>query len=422
MGERNLSDEELAAAQHAAVAAEVLRPESAPVGPGQTRDALRGDGVRPAQPRDARPGRVESYDVADFPVPNGREEEWRFTPLRRMRGLHKGDVEADGTVLVEVEATATVGVETVDRDDPRLGRAYVPTDRVSAQAYTGFTRATVVSVPAEAKPDRPIVVNQRGKGGTAFGHLQIEVGELAEAIVVLDHSGSVSFADNVEYILGDGASLYVVSVQDWDDDTVHASHHHARLGRDARFRSFVVTLGGDLVRLCPSVRYEGPGGDAELLGLFFVDAPQHLEHRLVVDHAVENCRSRVNYKGALQGKGAQSVWVGDVIIRPNAVGTDTYESNRNLQMTDGARAISVPNLEIEIGDVSQAGHASATGRFDEDQLFYLMSRGIPDVEARKLVVRGFFGELIQQLEIPELRDRVTAEIEQELEQIKEEER
>ncbi|HWJ85289.1 MAG TPA: SufD family Fe-S cluster assembly protein, partial [Cellulomonas sp.] len=136
--------------------------------------------------------------------------------------------------------------------------------------------------------------------------------------------------------------------------------------------------------------------------------------RLFVDHAVPNCKSRVTYKGALQGEGAHTVWVGDVLIRKEAEGTDTYELNRNLVLTDGARADSVPNLEIETGLIEGAGHASATGRFDDEQLFYLRSRGIPETDARRLVVRGFFAELIHQIGVPEIEERLISAIEAEL--------
>jgi Fe-S cluster assembly protein SufD len=188
-----------------------------------------------------------------------------------------------------------------------------------------------------------------------------------------------------------------------------------RVGRDARVRSMDVTLGGDLVRLVKTVEYAGTGGDAELLGLYFADAAQHLEHRLFIDHAVPNCRSRVTYKGALQGDSAHTVWVGDVMIRAAATGTDTYELNRNLLLTPEARADSVPNLEIETGEIVGAGHASATGRFDDEQLFYLQSRGIPADEARRMVVRGFFADVLQQIGVPALEERLLAAVEAELE-------
>jgi len=353
---------------------------------------------------------------AEFPVPTGREEEWRFTPLRRLRGLHGSAALLPAKVAVEVDAAPEVIDYRAERSDLDHGVPFEPVDRVSAQAFGSFQEATVVKVPAEAVASRPTVITVRGDdaSGAAFGHTVIDVGVNARAVVVLDHQGSAAYADNVEILLGDGAGLTLVSVQDWADDAVHLSHHQATLGKDARLQHTVVSLGGDVVRMAPAVRYAGPGGDAELLGVYFADAGQHLEHRLFVDHAQPDCRSRVDYKGALQGEAAHTVWIGDVLIRPEATGTDTYERNRNLLLTDAARADSVPNLEILTGEVVGAGHASTSGRPEAQHLFYLMARGIPEDEARRLVIRGFFGELIAKIAVPELRDRITAAIEAEL--------
>ncbi|MFE0351173.1 Fe-S cluster assembly protein SufD [Streptomyces griseoluteus] len=357
-----------------------------------------------------------SYDVADFPVPHGREEEWRFTPLERLRGLHDGTaVATDEGLKVVVEAPEGVTVENVGRDDARLGKAGTPVDRVAAQAYSAFEQASVVTVPKETVLTEPIRIAVHGEGGTAFGHQVIELGAFAEALVVIDHTGDAVLAANVDYVLGDGAKLTVVSVQDWDDKAVHVAQHNALVGRDASFKSVVVTFGGDVVRLHPRVSYAGPGGEAELFGLYFTDAGQHQEHRLLVDHNTPHCRSHVVYKGALQGEGAHAVWIGDVLIEAKAEGTDTYEMNRNLVLTDGSRVDSVPNLEIETGEIVGAGHASTTGRFDDEQLFYLMARGIPEHEARRLVVRGFFAELVQQIGVPDIEERLLVKIEEELE-------
>ncbi|MFF4485892.1 Fe-S cluster assembly protein SufD [Streptomyces sp. NPDC001544] len=357
-----------------------------------------------------------SFDVADFPVPHGREEEWRFTPLERLRGLHDGTAVATGDgVKVDVQAPEGVTVETVGRDDARLGRAGTPVDRVAAQAYSAFEKAGVVTVPKETVLTEPIRIAVHGQGGTAYGHQVVELGAFAEAVVVIDHTGDAVLAANVDYILGDGAKLTVVSVQDWDDKAVHVAQHNALVGRDASFKSVVVTFGGDVVRLHPRVEYAGTGGEAELYGLYFTDAGQHQEHRLLVDHNTPHCKSNVAYKGALQGDDAHAVWIGDVLIEAKAEGTDTYEMNRNLVLTDGARVDSVPNLEIETGEIVGAGHASATGRFDDEQLFYLMARGIPEHEARRLVVRGFFAELVQQIGVADIEERLLAKIEEELE-------
>ncbi len=367
-----------------------------------------------------------SYDPADFGVPGGREEEWRFTPLNRLRGLHTDAPPATtlgaAAVTVEVDPAPEVKTFSAERTVAHAGRTFVPADRVSARAYASFDEATVITVPAEADASRPTVVTVTGMkgegevgGGAGYGHLLVQAEPFSRAVVVLDHRGSATYADNVELVVGDGALLSVVSLADWADDTVHASYHYATLGRDARLRHTAVTLGGSVVRLGTEVRYDGPGGDAELTGLYFADAGQHLEHRLFVDHDVPHCRSRVTYKGALQGQDAHAVWIGDVLIRPEATGTDTYEYNRNLVLTDGTRVDSVPNLEILTGEIVGAGHASASGRLEDHHLFYLMARGIPFAEARRLVIRGFFGQLIGTIEVPELRERIAGAVEAELE-------
>ena len=363
-----------------------------------------------------------SFDVDAFEVPGGRDEIWRFTPLRRLRGLHDGSARANGSADITVSEQPGLRVEVVRRGDERLGQGGIPTDRVAAQAFSSFNSATLLTVVRDTQLSDPIeiAITGPGEGAVAYGHLQMRAEELAEAVVVIDQRGSGTYADNVEFVVGDAARLTVVWIADWADDVVHLSAQHARLGKDAVLRHVAVTLGGEVVRMSATVRFAAPGADAELLGLYFADDGQHLESRLLIDHAQPDCRSNVVYKGALQGDpesgkpDARTVWVGDVLIRAQATGTDTFESNRNLVLTDGARADSIPNLEIETGEIVGAGHASATGRFDDEQLFYLRSRGIPEKQARRLVVRGFFGEIISKIAVPQIRERLTAAIEHEL--------
>jgi Fe-S cluster assembly protein SufD len=360
-----------------------------------------------------------SVNPDDFAVPAGREEEWRFTPLNRLRGLHK-DAAFTGAVTVTVDAAPEVTVDKLDLSERgRLAPSvlpFLPMDRVSARAYAAAVSATVISVPKEAVASAPTYVRITGNGtdAAAAGHLIIDVQPYGRATVVIDQTGSATYADNVEIHVADGGDLTVVALADWAADTVQVAQHVATLGKDAHLRHFAVTLGGTLVRLSPTVRYAAPGGDAELFGITFADAGQHLESRLFVDHDTPNCRSRVGYKVALSGEGARTVWIGDVLIRPQATGTDTYEYNRNLVLTDGAHADSVPNLEILTGEVVGAGHASTSGRLDDEHLFYLQARGIPFEEARRLVIRGFFGELINRIGIPELEERIAGSIEAEL--------
>jgi Fe-S cluster assembly protein SufD len=360
------------------------------------------------------PERFVSRDPDAFEIPRGREEEWRFTPVRRLAELFQ-PFEPDDTFRLETDLPAGAELHIVGRDDPRFGSVLTPADRVSAVAMAHVQQIVLVTIAADAVLDRPVLLRSVGKPGRNYGHVVIDAGPHSSATIVMDHVGSVTVAANVEMRAGDGATLGVISVQDWEPDTVHLAAHAALVGRDATFRYSAVNLGGSIVRLNPTVRFAGPGGRAELLGVSFAGSGQHHEARLYIDHDRPDCTSDVLYKNALQGEGARTVWIGDVRIRPAATGTSTFELNRNLVLTDGARADSVPNLEIETGEIIGAGHASATGRFDDLQLFYLQSRGIPEAEARRLVVRGFFADVVGRIGVPDLEERLMTAIEARLE-------
>lgn len=353
--------------------------------------------------------RFTSREPADFPVPTGREEEWRFSPIRRLRALFQPQ-ESENTIEFQTEVPDGVTVRSVGRDHPLFYAALKPTDRTSALAAAGVDSAVLVTIAPDAVLDEPITLRASGKPGLNYGHLIIDAGRFSRATVVLDHVGEATLVANVETVLSDGAELTLISVQDWDPGTVHLAAHAASVGRDARYTHISVNLGGDLVRITPTVSFAGEGAQAALYGLSFAGDGQHQESRLYVDHSVPHCSSNVVYKSVLDGDSARTVWIGDVRIRPTAIGTSTYELNRNLLLTEGARADSVPNLEIETGEIAGAGHASATGRFDDLQLFYLQSRGIPADEARRLVVRGFFADVVDHITVPALHDRLMASI------------
>ena len=354
--------------------------------------------------------RFTSRDPAAFSIPSGREEAWRFTPTRDIRAMFE-PFDPTGALVGSVRAPQGVMAGPVPMTDPAVGQVLQPEDRISALAFAGAQQAFAVCIPAETELAEPVVLSGRGEAGSAYAHLVIEAGAYATGTVVIDYSGSVRVAENVEIVLGDGAQLQVVSVQDWDDDAVQIAAHSARVGRDAQLTHSVVNLGGRLVRISPTISFAGPGGSVKLSGISFAGAAQHFESRIYVDHSVPQCKSDVVYKNALSGATSRTVWIGDVRIRPAATGTETFELNRNLLLSDGARADSVPNLEIETGDIVSAGHASATGRFDDLQLFYLQSRGIPEHEARRLVVRGFFADVVHRIGLPELENRLMTEIE-----------
>ncbi|HZK32338.1 MAG TPA: Fe-S cluster assembly protein SufD [Corynebacterium sp.] len=363
-----------------------------------------------------------SFNVEDFEIPGGRDEVWRFIALRRIRGLHNGKFAPATAQEITVEADTNVTVETVAKDDERLGTAGAPVDRVAAQAWTSMESAQLVTVPANEQVTEPIQITITGKGDdvTSFGATSVQIGANAEATVVLSYLGSGTHADNVEFIIGDNARVNIITDANWETDAVHLSNQIIQVGRDATVRHNVITFGGQIVRIFPRVKYTAEGGNAELLGLYFADDGQYIENRLTVDHSEPNCRSRVLYKGALQADPdsdkpeARTCWVGDVLIRADAWNTDTYETNRNLVLSEGARADAIPNLEIETGEIAGAGHAATVGRFDDEEMFYLMSRGIPKEDARRMIIRGFFNEVIDKVPVESIREELEERVIEEL--------
>ncbi|GAA2084623.1 Fe-S cluster assembly protein SufD [Pseudolysinimonas kribbensis] len=364
-------------------------------------------------PVQTRSERFKSFEHADFAEVTGFEAEWKLTPVDRVRTLIDGELDGSPYPVLYPEVAGTT-VEWIDRTDTRIGSAGQPEERAAANAWTAFEKALHIGVQGEVADALTVTRAQLGDTPRA-AHVLITAAAQSRALVVLDSRGPAAVTENVEIILDEGADLTVVSLQEWDDDALHLSSQFARVGKDARLKHIVVSLGGAVVRVNPSTHLAGEGSEAELLGVYFADAHQHLEQRVYVHHDAPHSRSRVTYKGALNGDGARTVWVGDVLIGPRATGTDSYEQNRNLVLSEGTRADSIPNLEIETGDIVGAGHASATGRFDDEHLFYLQARGIPEDEARRLVVLGFLSEIVQRIGEPALEARLLEALVAELE-------
>lgn len=360
-------------------------------------------------PSDLAP-RLKGLKLDEISIPNGREEEWRFTPLKRIAKLHELN-QVEASPIFEISAPTEVVVEDSKIVD------FAAADRISAAAAILSSGAKLVRVSKETVLSEPVIISTTAQSEKSVGALTLALEKYAKATFIIDHTGSGAIALAVDIAVADGADATVISIHDGDRDSVFTGQQAVTLGRDSKIHHVAITLGGDLVRLVTTVEYTAPGGDATLSGAYFTDAGQHHEHRLFVDHSVNNCRSDVMYKGALQGKDAHSVWIGDVLIRGNATGTSTYELNRNLILTEGAHADSVPNLEIETGEIEGAGHASATGRFDDEQIFYLMSRGVPEVQAKRLVVRGFLADVINRIPSKDLQERLIKSVENKLGQV-----
>lgn len=375
---------------------------------GSLQHSAGGAGIAPVQTRSER---FSSYNVTEFDAVAQTDPEWKYTPLAKVASLTSETL--DGSVYdVTTEVEGAANVEWVSRDDVRIGTAGTPEDRASANAWSSFEKALAITITGD---DARVTLTRTDLGETArAAHTIIHATANSRGTVVLGNHGSAVIAENLEIVLDDHSDLTIVSLHEWDDSALHLASHFATLGRASKLKYVSVSLGGDVVRVNPSVKLAGERSDAEVYGVYFVDAGQHIEHQVFVNHAAANTVSHVTYKGALQGEGAHSAWIGDVLIGREGTGTDSYEQNRNLLLTEGARADSVPNLEIETGDIKGAGHASASGRFDDEQLFYLQARGIPEDEARRLVVRGFLGEVVQKIGIPDIEKHLDEAIEAEL--------
>ena len=367
------------------------------------------DRVVPVQTRSQR---FSSNVASDYPAVTGRELEWKHSPVDLIRPLIDGELDGSPYAYLSMESSG-VRAEWVAPDDVRVGSAGTAEEKPSANAWGAVENVLAITLTGDEPSELTVTRSAFGPAARA-AHTVITAEPGSTGLVVLQSTGQALLSENVEIVVGDDANLTVVSVHEWADDAIHLAAHFATVGRNSRFRHVIVSTGGKVVRINPTMHLNGEGADGEMYGVYFADAGQHLEQRVYMHHAGPNTRGRVNYKGALQGEGAHTVWIGDVLIGQQAAGTDSYEQNRNLVLSEGTRADSIPNLEIETGDIAGAGHASATGRFDDEQLFYLQARGITEDEARRLVVLGFLSEIIQKMGKPDLEARLVQSIEAEL--------
>ena len=265
----------------------------------------------------------------------------------------------------------------------------------------------LIQVPAGVVVEDPILVLHwcEGDGRASFPHTVVSLGENAEA-TVLDRFGSPEtdhFVDAVtELLVGDNAHLRYLSVQQHGSRTWHIGLQRAMLGRDSVLRSSAVSLGGDYARLRSETLLTGEGGESDQLAVYFADESQMLDFRTLQDHDAPRTRSNLLFKGAVEDV-ARSVYSGLVRLRTTAQKANAFQTNRNLVLSEGAHAESIPNLEIEANDV-KCSHASTVGPIDDDQLYYLESRGIPPEDAERLIVLGFFDDVLERLPVSALTD------------------
>ncbi len=401
-------------------------------------------GNAPTWATDARAAAAKTFTT--LPALTGQEEEWRFTPPTDLAlegpephaldatavasASHAGERTArltfvDGAIT-EVPGAAPTGVIVADLADAlsshealvreRLYSLVGFDDKPGALNAARWDSGTFVYVPAGVHVDLPVeaLSTVTGAAGRVFGRTLIIIERGAKATVIdryasPDLDGSVNVSTVVEMFVAEGAELEHVSIIDWGKGVRHHAIVQASVGKDAKVRSVVVTLGGDVVRVEPTLRCVGQGADARALGLFFASDDQHFEHRVISRHEAPNTYSNLLYKGAIKDS-AHTIFFGNLVVPPGAPGTDAYQTNRNLVLNEGARADTIPFLEIETAEV-KCSHAGAVSRVDDEHLFYLESRGVPRDAAKQLIVEGFCQEVLDEVELTEIRDELSAAIE-----------
>jgi Fe-S cluster assembly protein SufD len=299
-------------------------------------------------------------------------------------------------------------------DDELVRTALGSASRDTEDAFTVLHDAFLaggafVHVPDGVVVEQPIVVLHwsEGDGEASFPHTLVALGEQAE-VTVLDRFGSpdTEHLSNavVELLVGDGAHLRYLALQEHGPRTWHLGFQRARIGRDATVRSSAVALGGDYARLRSEALLAGQSAESDQLAVYFGDHAQMLDFRTLQDHDAPWTRSDLLFKGAVEDT-ARSVYSGLVRLRPSAQKSNAFQTNRNLVLSEGASAESIPNLEIEANDV-RCSHASTVGPIDDDQRYYLESRGVPPEEAERLIVLGFFDDVFARLPVSALTRRL----------------
>jgi Fe-S cluster assembly protein SufD len=395
--------------------------------------------------------RERAFDLFQaLPVPSQETEEWRYTDLSdfelefepHVPGHGSGapeqdraslaasmlqhnssvvmttsgqDLAAKGVVFCDLDVAAEKHPELVDAHLHRL----VPPERTTFTALHGAFRTggTFLYVPPDVAVEMPLqtLTYLDADGAAVFPHTLLIADRGAE-VTFIDRFTSPDlrgFSDAItEIVVGDGAHVRYASIQEWGSGVTHLAVQRASVGRDADFRSLAVGFGASLARAEAETVLAEPGGFSEMLGVFFADETQHFDHRSVQDHVASDCTSDLLYKGALRDQ-SRAVYSGWVHVRPGAQKTDAMQTSRNIVLSEHAKADAIPNLEIEANDV-RCGHAASVGPVEEETLFYLQSRGIPRDEAERLVVTGFFQEVLDRVTLEEVRRGAELAIQEEL--------
>lgn len=353
-----------------------------------------------------------SFHVDDFPVPTVKSEEWKYAPLEKMRSFFM-PYDASGETAIHIaysDGSALddhVHLHRVTRqeleDDP--DSSFIPVDRVSVLGWNAAPQLYKIIITGTLPSALVVTVTSASLSLDSL-HLFFTIEKRSQANIIVQHHGQGRLSESIDIRVKDYSTASFAFIQQGDKESQYLCSQRLTVGENARLNHSVITLSGDIARIRMDADFSGANGYLNMLGVYFADHGEYFEHRPYIVHNYPSCTSRVIYKGALNGSDTKSAWVGNALILPQAVGTDSYELNRNLLLTSEAKAESEPQLEIECGDIVGAGHASSIGHFDQEQLYYMESRGIPENIAKKLIIRGFFKELFDEIGILDLGDQL----------------
>jgi Fe-S cluster assembly protein SufD len=388
----------------------------------ETLDQLQGE---PRWLRDLRRKAFDAYDR--LPAPSKTDEEWRRTDVSRLDPSQFSRLEhLDGQKLILPEALPDgVILEPLrvaaekhrDLVEPRLfSLVHADRDRFTALHAALFTGGTFLYVPDGVVIDKPIIGQHfsHEEGTSVLPHTLIVAGKGAKFDYldeyIAENDAETGYrSGSTEIFAGEGATVGYVAVQKWGRNVWHFSDQRAELGKDATLRLFNVTLGGRFSKTRVEASLAGEGANAELKAIYFASGEQFFDFHTLQDHRVGNTRSDLLFKGALSGV-ARTVYAGLIRIEKHAARSDAYQANRNLVLSDKAKATSIPMLEIDNNDV-RCTHGATVGPVDPEQLFYLRSRGISEATAKRMLIQGFFGDVLDRIPFEHARRLVEAELE-----------
>ncbi len=388
----------------------------------ETLDQLQGE---PGWLRDVRRKALDSYDR--MPTPSKTDEEWRRTDVSRLDPNQFSTLEhLDGQKLILPEAlpkgVILEPLRQAAKDHPELveprlfSLVHADRDRFAALHAAFFTGGTFLYVPDGVVVDKPII-------GQHFSH-DANSSVLPHTLIVAGRGAKFDYLDDyiaekddesgyrtgsAEIFVGEGAQVGYVAVQKWGRNVWHLADQRAELQKDSTLRLFNVTLGGKFSKTRVEASLVGEGSNAELKAIYFGSGQQFFDFHTLQDHQVGNTRSDLLFKGALQDM-ARTVYAGLIRIEKHAAHSDAYQANRNLVLSNKAKATSIPMLEIDNNDV-RCTHGATVGPVDPEHLFYLRSRGIPEPTAKRMLIQGFFGDVLDRIPFEHARNLVEAELE-----------